>query len=570
MDTPIAQLGLSSRAINALDRIDVLTAQELWRTPKRYLNRLRGVGNQTRREILQAVTVLQTHWDNANLGESMALDTNEGDESQFSDTRLLSVDLLAQKLLKPKGKQDQELSKQLETILLSESPPGLTPGDGAIAEDRQAGLGKLQRRWLRDPQVASLRTEIQAILASAGGIMAAAELTDAILIARGSIYDEPQRSRLATAILRAAILTEQGTKSPQFQVYERENRFLLAPNEAFADYGFQLGDWADELAQADPLLSPQRVQAQLREVAPPPGFEPLTDDRLMRLAAAASCQAAVSSRLELYPRGMDAKRAVILSQGALYGLTTLTLEQIRDRVASRYPDAQPLPPRPRLDGLLAATSLALNWNALKGCYENSSRASSLSSSAYSLSRLPGPWPEEAAVSLPAWEQRLERSLKAGAYQVLMVKPRLYERAYQQLTSRFGVALVDLEGIFIESLRTVVQQAGANWQLVVETDAHPHQGDWDKLMVLVQRVMPLVEAQLRNIDRPMLMIYPGLLARYHQMTLFDRLRQAIAKPQGIQGLWVLVPGDREALIDGKAVPVLSAAEKMRIPEAWLDG
>jgi hypothetical protein len=152
----------------------------------------------------------------------------------------------------------------------------------------------------------------------------------------------------------------------------------------------------------------------------------------------------------------------------------------------------------------------------------------------------------------------------------MVKPRLYERAYQQLTSRFGVALVDLEGIFIESLRTVVQKAGANWQLVVETDAHPHQGDWDKLMVLVQRVMPLVEAQLRNIDRPMLMIYPGLLARYHQMTLFDHLRQAIAKPQGIQGLWVLVPGDREALIDGKAVPVLSAAEKMRIPEAWLDG
>ena len=68
---------------------------------------------------------------------------------------------------------------------------------------------------------------------------------------------------------------------------------------------------------------------------------------------------------------------------------------------------------------------------------------------------------------------------------------------------------------------------------------------------------------------MLLVYAGLLARYEQMDLLERLRDKIGRRDGIPGLWLLVPGDHQALMDGKAVPVLSPGQRARIPESWLE-
>lgn len=51
-----------------------------------------------------------------------------------------------------------------------------------------------------------------------------------------------------------------------------------------------------------------------------PGCQPFSGDRLIKLAAAMGEKAAVSSRQELYPRGMNAERALRLGIGALSGL----------------------------------------------------------------------------------------------------------------------------------------------------------------------------------------------------------------------------------------------------------
>ena len=88
------------------------------------------------------------------------------------------------------------------------------------------------------------------------------------------------------------------------------------------------------------------------------------------------------------------------------------------------------------------------------------------------------------------------------------------------------------------------------------------------MVLVKRAMPLVEEQLGLVKKPMLVIYAGLLARYEQMGLLERLRDKIGRRDGIPGLWLLVPGDHQALMDGKAIPVLSPGQRVRIPETWI--
>ena len=46
------------------------------------------------------------------------------------------------------------------------------------------------------------------------------------------------------------------------------------------------------------------------------------------------------------------------------------------------------------------------------------------------------------------------------------------------------------------------------------------------------------------------------------------REAIGRQEGIPGLWIVVPNDQQAVIDGKAVPVLSPGQRSRIPESWL--
>ena len=44
---------------------------------------------------------------------------------------------------------------------------------------------------------------------------------------------------------------------------------------------------------------------------------------------------------------------------------------------------------------------------------------------------------------------------------------------------------------------MAERAKVNWELVLKTDATPYQGDWDKLMLLVGRALPLVEETLSS-------------------------------------------------------------------------
>ena len=126
----------------------------------------------------------------------------------------------------------------------------------------------------------------------------------------------------------------------------------------------------------------------------------------------------------------------------------------------------------------------------------------------------------------------------------------------------------MEGLFIDALRDTVRKANVNWDLVLKTDATPGQGDWNKLMILVSRAMPLLERQLLSAQKTILLVYSGLLARYERMDLLERLRDKVGRRDGIPGLWLLIAGDRQAVLDGKPVPIISPGQRARIPESWL--
>lgn len=58
LETPLVTLGLSTRAINALERVSALDVQALLRLPVTQISHMRGVGHKTRREVLDAMRKL--------------------------------------------------------------------------------------------------------------------------------------------------------------------------------------------------------------------------------------------------------------------------------------------------------------------------------------------------------------------------------------------------------------------------------------------------------------------------------------------------------------------------------
>jgi serine/threonine protein kinase len=582
-DSSIHELGLGTRATNALDRANVLTVEDLLGMPMRRLLRLRGVGNKTRREIASAVKVLRERLGNP---ATEPVPVEDAEEQPAGDLSRLSVDLLAQRLTRVSPREGNTVKQTLTALLgLEEALTCTWPGQADVARflgvtRARIGqvLGKVVDRWGRDKALTPLRGDIAGLLATAGGVMTAEELGEAILAARGSVLEGPQRCRLGRAAARAAVEVERTMAEPRYLVRRADTRTLVAIHPALADHAVRLGDRADELAREDPLAPPARALQVLREVPAPVGFEPLADGRLLRLAAAASCGAALSSRQEIYPRGMEALRALRLARGALGGVRVLSAEQVRDRVAGRYPEAEPLPERPGLDELLAAAGLELAWDpdALdsRGGYvvRDTVSVSSASVPPPRLPTAPGRDPREPISSEEAdarqFEEKLRRSLKGGAFLTLMVPPRSFEQARRELEGRFSLRAVDGDRVIIDALRDTAKRARVDWSLVLRADATPANGDWGKLLMLFNRALPKVEEQLCAAGPTVLLVHPGLLARYDKLDLLERLRDRVGRPGGPAGLWLLLPG-QQPLIDGKPVPLLSPAQRVAVPESWLE-
>ena len=602
-DTQIPELGLGTRATNALDRANVLTVEDLLTVPVRRLLRLRGVGNKTRREIVAAVRILRERLGNPErpaVADGTAAD-NVPEPPGLVEVGNLSVDQIIGRISRT-GSREGDTAKAAMLALLGLQGAvvsGSTTDNCQLTTDNclwpsqtdvativgvtraRVGqlVGKFQERWAKDPPLTSLRNSITEILATAGGVMTIGELAESILVARGSVEDEPRRTLLATAVARACFEVERTMAEPRFLVRRDDDRVLVALSQELTAYAGKLGVEADKLAGEDPLVPPARVLQRLREITAPAGTPPLSDARIIRLAAASSRNAVVSSRQELYPRGMDAARAIKLSQGAIYGVPTLTVQQIRERIAGRYPEAAPLPDRTALDDLLHAAGFDFEWKTNAqgvGRYVSRQRDMvSVTSGSESASRLatapgqllPGEITPEIA-DARQFEERLERGLKDGAFLALLVTPKNYQRAAKELCERFPVELIDFESLFIDSLQQVVEKAGGKWEAVVNADAEGGTPQWNKFMVLVNRAMPAIEQQLQSSPRTILLTYPGLLARYEQMSLLTTLRDKVGRKDGIPGLWMLIPGDTQPLLDGKAIPIISPGQRTRIPESWI--
>ncbi|MEY4562242.1 MAG: hypothetical protein RLZZ618_1519 [Pseudomonadota bacterium] len=604
--TTMAELGYSLEAQDVLERMGVHNARELLAVDRIVFRYLKGVGDKIRKEVRLTAKELARLRPDLTQGRSVALDADEEVEGA------VSINELAAQLLprRPAGDDRPEEAALAHYLGLGDVvKAGAWPrlGDAAQAGevDRAtltATLIKARERWLKNPAFTELRHQIDTLVRSQGNVMSAKEGALALLALRGcASQDDAERMRQATAVLRGALEAEANLDQPRFEAYDHQPHLLIASAALWADYARQLGIAADACALADPLLPPSRVLEMLEGVALPSPEQlggacpsPLTPTRLLRLAASASRKAAVSSRQEMYARGMPAIQALRQSLGALVGAPELRVKDIQDRVRGRYPDASPLPDRPSLDRLLEEAGAPLTWDVGADYGRGAYRLATLSrgqtaGTTTQFSRLATiqtahVMEEGDAAQAAVVEERLVRSLAQGGLLVLTMHPRIARHAEAELLHRFGgssvpsssaIKRINVDALLLAALREQAQAMKVDWNVVLQADAADRGSrHWVNLQRLVQRTLPSVRATLLNSSSPILLVCVGLLARYELMSLVTELEEHAGRPGHTPSAWVLLPTSHQGLpvIDGVAVPLVNNINNTRalaLPQAWVE-
>ena len=584
--TPVGELGLSAAALGVLERLGLATAGDLGRLPANDLVAVRGVGNRVRAELRTASRRLAEHLD--------ALP--EADEHAYSIDSLLT-------LCVPRGTAPAvvvDVGPTRELLGLdgdgSEAWPSLKRVADRFHLDRVAAddlLERARKRWQKHTALTGVRDDIDAVLAASGGLGTGEEVAHALLDRRGSPATGAERLRRARAVVRAAVEAEAGRAGARFGFRRLGTTVVLYAESArvdaqeLIDYAAALGPVADDLARTDPLASPAVAVERLRAVPVPFGFELLTDTRLVRLAAAASQAAAVSSRLELYPRGMAAERALGLARAALLGVGTLNEEQLRDRVRTRFPDAAALPERPALDRLVADT-VGLEWFAPAGADQGGYRVPpppEVSSGSSVFGRSVTRYTRTAAVPdddrriATDTNDRLLRSVDGGGFLTITTSTNRYLQAERDLGTAFALDVVDVDAALLAAMHAEAGRKNIRWaDAVIPADAAGPGGQrWANLLRVARAAAAEVEADV--LARPaVLLTRPGLLARYGLLDgLVDRLRDRTtvrAEPgQVLRSVWLLAAAEDPTAtptVDGAVVPVQTPTQWMPLPEPWLRG
>jgi serine/threonine protein kinase len=596
LDTQIGLLALSPQALDTLSRRNINTVAELVRLNRSQVRVWMGVGVKTRTELSDVIGQLQAR---------LQVDQQQ-QVIDSSDSAVVSVDRLFQQIM-PKSVKATDPSKvrflnEYLGRLDGEAPKGIEHAHWPTPVAISGYLGletavvreiqdKVLIQWGKTKAVTSLRDEIVSLLEDNGGVMTAVELAHVILHRRGSVQESPLRERWSYAVVRAAVETELSKQEPRWLLRRSGNNFLIADDrnrqgEELADYACALGELADECARQNPLLSPARSQERVRAVPAPESFAGLSNHRLLRLAAAASQHAALSSRVEFYPRGMSSKMALELAQAALLGSRSLTVEEIQSRVAGRYPEAEPLPGRPVLDEMIRELDLGFEWRTdhqvgekvvSAFCLPTAGQTSnvSLSSTRFSTQQITD---EELVVGndLEHLNHQIQQALSDAHFSALTVQASHWLIAQEKLCREYPFERMSFDDLLLNSIRRVCSEMpkAPDWNVVLRADAADKGSrDWQNLMRLVHRALPGVTEEILKVAAPVLLTDPGLIARYELVgTWLTELRQKLLeRNQAPHGLVLLIAADAQhnaAMIDKTLVPTGAGSKEFaRIPTYW---
>ncbi|MFT9784642.1 BREX system serine/threonine kinase PglW [Streptomyces rhizosphaericola] len=559
----------------------------------------------------------------------------------------LSLDALASRLVpKPSGGSARSNATEREAVrlllrlpneegVLPDGLPWVRQRDVAEALGMTAGripqiVKKARERWFNDPALGLLREQVVELLAERGRVVPAVELADALIARRGTqLAERRDRRALALSILRAVVERESyDNESPQLFRYFHARMpqgaapvlglFALDVREgvdgpdtptlpALQAYALHLGARADKLAALESLPTASTVLTDLDAVRRPPGSLGWDERRTAEIAVAASTLAALTPRLEIYPRDLSLVRALRITQAGVVAVQPgveedrqpgLTVDSLHKRVTTRFPElgTDPLAPRElptgsalvrdlkqagfelklatRYDGVLRLVPDRPAGDATTGLTSASWGASAARRSA------PTRYDEDAAVAAAVKaEQRLAHSARQDGFRVLTVPQRRAEKAVRLLTEApYGARPLSLTGLFVAELRGVVGEAARpTWETVLKADAaetgsRAHQ----QLRIRTDKAWGRIEPKLRERlaarrdDGPLLLTDTAVLARYDAFDLLGRLAEEAR--QGGSPLWLLVAQSdpaRAPRLAGQSVPYQAGFDEwIVVPDAWV--
>jgi serine/threonine protein kinase len=546
--TSLVDAGLSARAVSAARRMGAETVGDVMNLDPVAINQTQGVGLRTRQELQKR----RRQWLELLADQTWVDDT--------PDVGRAIENLRAALVPKNNGKNTNAVA--LATALVDSpdwpSTTQLARRAGLSTSDAVVAAEQLRRHWSRNPALADVAAEVETVLVSGNGISTVSEIATVLLARHGSqLNDVADRLAATVPVIRAAIKSHDAD---------------LVLNRAQGSTVLLLGRESDALPDPDAAMQTVRALAELLDeaVADEPGLVPAptaeslvaTDAqqlrlpvlRVLRLAAACSASADVSTRGELYRRGLPAEVTLPRVLHAA-GSAVISEKTLRARVASRFPAAAALPPRPALDALVANAMPGMAWDGTN--YAKPTAASRLTSSTRYTTL--GEMRLADHVGLLA---RLQDSLAGRSGLVLGVDPRFIDRASSWLHQRYGSDEVALGAELITAAKRLAGTSRVSWDMLRRVDAQHTGPDRARLNQFMARAFDTFWDERLQSEQPLVFTDAAVLARYG---LTERLAPltnlAVAKPAA---RWILVP-HRAAVtyptLDGTPVPLGA--------DGWLD-
>lgn len=436
-------------------------------------------------------------------------------------------------------------------------------------------LGREREQWLGHGALPELQRLVHTLLDEAGGALPARRAAEALRELLPSDGSSSSELALAAAAALLRIVAQVERNSEGGVAWERlEGKPWLLADGSLTPLLERLGQAADELAARAVLASPGEVTRLLAAIVEGTALGSLSPERLTDLAAQASQSAARSARLELYPRQLEASRALLLSNAVLTG--ELTTELIQQRVQARYPEAAPLPNRPELDALLAP--LQMKWDEGSGRYvrpgerrqtEHTSFASFTTSPTLPSSQRAL---DPRYIAVEDFEERLRITRDRKTLKVLGVVANYAQAAALALPHRLGLQRVSLDDELPRTIHEVMKELEVDDDTFYGTDQiGPVGEDWPELRRVVELAAERMASRLFPAREPLLLVQPGLIARYRLHGFLQRLLEASRDPRSA-ALFLLVPsrdrGGVPKINDTLVIPEVGLPQTLWIPSEWL--
>ena len=238
-----------------------------------------------------------------------------------------------------------------------------------------------------------------------------------------------------------------------------------------------------------------------------------------------------------------------------------------------------MPNRPQLDELLNRVGLDVRWNPETTTYHRREQQRLVTSGSSIPKRRSTATSTRHVEITPdiaearQFEERLRHAYADGGFLVLTVRPSRMRRCEDELLRRFELCRVSFDEMLFAALREEAKDLDVDWSIIEHADGADHSSqDWSNLLHLAGLVGPKIAADLMNREDHLLLVHPGLIARYELMSILETLRDKVGHDVPCPGLWVLVATDGQSdmpILDHAEIPLITPGQRAKVSEGWID-